>query len=75
MLANAKRLPTQIGSNFQAFEKIMKTSLVLGILDPVQGAEGAMIALTNALEGTAQGFRSLVQRFLRFPVLVLFGGP
>jgi hypothetical protein len=63
MLANAKRLPTQIGSNFQAFEKIMKTSLVLGILDPVQGAEGAMIALTNALEGTAQGFRSLVQRF------------
>jgi hypothetical protein len=63
MLANAKRLPTQVGQNFKAFTDLTKTALVLGMIDPVQGVEGAMLALTNAMEGTAAGFRSLLMRF------------
>jgi hypothetical protein len=63
LLENARRLPTQVGQNFKAFEQLSKSAIVLGMIDPIQGAEGAMIALTNAMEGTAGGFRSLLRRF------------
>ena len=63
LLDGAKALPTKIGQNFKAFEDIVKTAIALGFLDPAQGVEGAFFALRNALEGGAQGLRSLVQRF------------
>jgi len=63
LLDNAKALPTKVGQNFQAFEEIAKTAIALGFLDPAQGVEGAFFALRNALEGGAQGLRSLIQRF------------
>lgn len=66
LVENAKRLPTQVGQNFEAFANLTKKAVVLGMLDPVQGVNGAMIALTNFMEGTAAGARSLVQRFELF---------
>ncbi|MBD3260299.1 MAG: hypothetical protein GF334_01255, partial [Candidatus Altiarchaeales archaeon] len=63
LLENARRLPTKVGQNFQAFTKLTKAAIALGMIDPAQGAEGAFFALTNALEGGAQGLRSLIQRF------------
>jgi hypothetical protein len=66
LLENAKRLPTQVGQNFEAFGELTRKAIVLGFLDPVQGVEGAMFALSNFMEGTAAGARSLVQRFELF---------
>lgn len=63
LLENAKRLPTQVGQNFEAFTNLTKKAIVLGMLDPVQGIQGAFLALTNAMEGNAAGFRSLMMRF------------
>ncbi len=63
LLAGAKRLPSQIGENFQAFEKLVEIAITLSRLDPAQGLSGAFFALTNAMEGGAQGLRSLIQRF------------
>lgn len=63
LLAGAKRFPSIIGENVKAFEDLTKTAIVLSRIDPVQGLEGAFFALTNAMEGTAAGARSLVQRF------------
>lgn len=63
LIENAKRLPTQVGQNFEAFTNLTKKAIVLGMLDPVQGIEGAFLALTNAMEGNATGFRSLIMRF------------
>lgn len=66
LVDNAKRLPTQVGQNFEAFTELTRKAIVLGMLDPVQGVEGAMFALSNFMEGTAAGARSLVQRFELF---------
>jgi methyl-accepting chemotaxis protein len=66
LVSNAKRLPTQVGQNFEAFGELTRKAIVLGMLDPVQGVEGAMFSLSNFLEGTAAGARSLVQRFELF---------
>lgn len=66
LVENAKRLPTQVGQNFEAFTELTRKAIVLGFLDPVQGVEGAMFALSNFMEGTAAGARSLVQRFELF---------
>ena len=63
LLGASKRLPTQVGRNFKAFAKLTEQAIVLGMIDPVQGVEGAMFSLANAMEGTAMGFRSLLQRF------------
>lgn len=63
LIANAKRLPTQVGQNLEAFTKLSKEAIVLGFLDPLQGIPGAFYAITNALEGDMEGFRSLIRRF------------
>ena len=63
LLENARRLPSKVGQNFQDFTKLTKAAIAIGMIDPAQGAEGAFFALTNALEGGAQGLRSLIQRF------------
>jgi len=66
LVSNAKRLPTQVGQNFEAFTNLTKKAIVLGFLDPAQDVEGAMFAISNFMEGTAAGARSLVQRFELF---------
>lgn len=63
LLDGAKRLPSRVGQNVKAFEDLTKAAIVLSRIDPVQGLQGAFFALTNAMEGTAAGARSLIQRF------------
>lgn len=63
LLEGARRLPSKIGENYQAFERLVKVAITLSRIDPVQGLSGAFFALTNALEGGSQGLRSLIQRF------------
>lgn len=63
LLEGARRLPSKIGENYQAFERLVKVAVTLSRIDPQQGLSGAFFAISNALEGGAQGLRSLIQRF------------
>jgi len=70
LVFESRRLTTQLGQNEQGFQRVTRAAVALSALDPVQGVSGAMFALSGFLEGTAQGARSLAQRFeLPFHVL------
>jgi hypothetical protein len=70
LVFQSRRLTTQLGKNQAAFRQVSRQAVALSVLDPDQGISGAMFAISGFLEGTAQGARSLAQRFeLPFSVL------